>query len=197
MLCVVRQELVDEAQRQPQEDPELGPVIQQRQSLLSPVALAFLQRLMAVPSELQRWERAPVLCLLCPQCCCCCRMHSELAALVSVALRTRCTTAPASQALCSCAAKHAAASGHAVQATGGSRGVHAGRKGLLTEAFRRESPDKDREPRMSQLLLAIDAVLGEMERQGLQGMPAPESSEEQQVRRLMCCPDCCSPCAGV
>ena len=55
------------------------------------------------------------------------------------------------------------------------------RKGLLTAAFRTQSPDKDREPCMSQLLLAIDAVLGEMERQAFSGLPQPDSLEERKV----------------
>ena len=37
------------------------------------------------------------------------------------------------------------------------------RKGLLTKAFRQMSIDKDREVKLSQLLLSINAVLAEMQ----------------------------------
>ena len=54
MLCLVREEVRELAARLPQEDPELGAAVQDRGRLLAPAALAFLQRLMAVPEPLQR-----------------------------------------------------------------------------------------------------------------------------------------------
>ena len=54
MLCVVREELAELADRLPEWDEELNVAMDNRCQLLAPAALAFLQRLMTVPDPLQR-----------------------------------------------------------------------------------------------------------------------------------------------
>ena len=54
MLCIVREELAELADRLPEWDEELNVAMDNRCQLLAPAALAFLQRLMTVPDPLQR-----------------------------------------------------------------------------------------------------------------------------------------------